>query len=344
MTAPRWIAEALAVADPADDDVIAAALLERLPIEAMRLALDRWTDRHTALARIVAALTEGDPEVMQLAELYQGASKALDEAGVPYAIEGCALMDMQRRIRWLAQQRPTRLELQRVEAERDSKASQLEELSKMFTGLSKERDRLVADLESALNRSAGYIKRMTDLEAERAGLVKLAADRSEELARVTIQCRDAQNREAELRDRFKVIQAERDTDREAYAQGIADASIERDRLATERDRVKADADQLSASAVDDYVRLLADYEGFKNQLAKANELNGKLAADGAAAEAERDEYKRQRDAAEDAIAGLRQQSTTQAARIKELSTRVVTKPRGKLPAKLRPRGKTSVRR
>lgn len=123
MTAPRWITEALDAAcegarhsmTDVRKDAVAAALTERLPIEAMAHAAG---DDLGLVSEIVRVLTDGDPEVVLLAELYQGACKALDEAGVPYAIEGCALTDMQRRIRWLAQQRPTRAELDAAQATR----------------------------------------------------------------------------------------------------------------------------------------------------------------------------------------------------------------------------------
>lgn len=160
VTAPRWIAEALdacgVIADKCTDD-IAKALIERLPIEAMVTAAtmsmhgDGVTDRavaREAVANIMRILTDGDPEVVELTELYQGACRALDAAGVPYAIDAeiqphimikttigetaphkpaevhhvparpCTLqLGLAGRIQWLAQQRPTRIELQRLQAE-----------------------------------------------------------------------------------------------------------------------------------------------------------------------------------------------------------------------------------
>jgi hypothetical protein len=146
VTAPRWISEALAASwdglsmgDVPGFDDIARELLERLPIDAMRaaaltslddVAANRPAEQHSAIATtaIVRVLSDGDPEVVELTEIYQGASKALDAAGVPYAVatsdsEGndCNReLDLASRIRWLAQQRPNRLDLQRVEAERDA--------------------------------------------------------------------------------------------------------------------------------------------------------------------------------------------------------------------------------
>lgn len=134
MTAPRWIAEAIEAAyeNGPGDGKLATALIERLPLEAIaaELVRERSTDRDASLMAIVRVLTDGDPEVVSLTELYQGACKALDDAGVPYASSVGELgamvtlgpaepLDLADRIRWLAQQRPTRLELQRVEAERD---------------------------------------------------------------------------------------------------------------------------------------------------------------------------------------------------------------------------------
>lgn len=142
MTAPRWIAEAIAAAsdgltmgDSPGVEELATALIERLPLEALAVELDRErsADRDASLMAMVRVLTDGDPEVVELTELYQSACLALDEAGVPYASERVdsdeasatfgskfsESLNLADRIRWLAQQRPTRLDLQRVEAERD---------------------------------------------------------------------------------------------------------------------------------------------------------------------------------------------------------------------------------
>jgi hypothetical protein len=129
MTAPRWIAEALDASLTRRDeeadvsaDELAAALIERLPIEAMYAAGCALRPEERTVMGIVRAamgvLSDGDPEVVELTELYQAASRALDDAGVPYAVN-TAEVYLAGRIRWLAEQRPTRLDLQRVEAERD---------------------------------------------------------------------------------------------------------------------------------------------------------------------------------------------------------------------------------
>lgn len=156
MTAPRWIAEAIDatygdgvdICTSVDVDKIAAALIERLPIEAMAAAgceaITTGTPGNPMAAAVamvsamVLVLAEGDPEVVQLTELYQGACKALDDAGVPYGAEGVDFdrpLDLAGRIRWLAQQRPTRLELQRVEAERDDAQNREAVLRERFAAL-----------------------------------------------------------------------------------------------------------------------------------------------------------------------------------------------------------------
>jgi hypothetical protein len=161
VTAPRWISEAIEASGemlgPSNDE-IAKQLIERLPLEAMRRAaldaLDEVAANHPAeqhsviaLTAIVGVLTDGDPEVVELAELYQGACRALDAAGVPYAVDveppqhlaiesasgemtlhkvvqvhevpahpASQRLDLAGRIRWLAQQRPIRLELESAQA------------------------------------------------------------------------------------------------------------------------------------------------------------------------------------------------------------------------------------
>jgi hypothetical protein len=146
--APRWIAEAIdAGVLGVSSRRLAAALIERLPIEAMMADIRQriagvagitgdWIGAVAGLAMsgAVHVLTDGDPEVVELAELYLGACRALDMAGVPYAAayaddgdQQVMPLNLAGRIRWLAQQRPTRLDLQRVEAERDVARAQVAE-------------------------------------------------------------------------------------------------------------------------------------------------------------------------------------------------------------------------
>lgn len=131
MTAPSWILDALMNSDLEESlDRIANELLERLPIVDISNALDLPT-KAEALRGVVAALSR-NAEVVKLTELYQDACRALDAAGVPYSTlppgpmvhdaEGYPAaepLSLAGRIRWLAQQRPTALELQRVTTERD---------------------------------------------------------------------------------------------------------------------------------------------------------------------------------------------------------------------------------
>lgn len=148
MTAPRWIAEALeaTLMEPGVGDIdvnrLAHHLLERLPIEAMATAAvgamakgagDQVASVAVSMVGATIGVLAEDPDVVTLTELYQSACRVLDEAGVPYAVDkrrddtglsgppqtGQLQLDLAARIRWLAQQRPTRLELQRVEAERE---------------------------------------------------------------------------------------------------------------------------------------------------------------------------------------------------------------------------------
>lgn len=126
MTAPRWIHAALdavcqadtrMVVSTVDADDLATALLERLPLEALANAVPS-----AVVANVVRVLGE-DHDVVTIAELYQGATRALDAAGAPYAVNTAEVyrpLDLVGRIRWLAEQRPTRLDLQRVEVERDA--------------------------------------------------------------------------------------------------------------------------------------------------------------------------------------------------------------------------------
>jgi hypothetical protein len=214
MTAPRWIAEALyeAIGQPGRWESLRAAvakqLVERLPLEAMTIAIRAriagvggitgdWISAIAGLAAAGAmlALTDGDPEVVQLTELYQGACRVLDEAGVPQAVDerrddtglsgpprtGRHQLDLAARIRWLVQQRPTRLELQRVEAERDVARAALRQTTTKHDAIkvaldhqAAMADRLVAERDSAraqfheLNTSLG-----------RAEVARLAGERDQ---------------------------------------------------------------------------------------------------------------------------------------------------------------------
>lgn len=143
---PRWIRESLeaswhsgrAFTELAGH--LAKAMIERLPLVALTAAVieqlggdsgagqdDRVTlDYADRVVKAVVATLTADAEVVTLTELYQNAARALDHAGVPYGVErrvdetglsgpggGTMLLDMPARIRWLAAQRPTRLEMAR---------------------------------------------------------------------------------------------------------------------------------------------------------------------------------------------------------------------------------------
>lgn len=175
MTAPRWIIQALEHAAPAgvmgtDAEALAAALLERLPIEAMVAEFtvfpnsDRSREEATSVvARIARVLSEDDPEVVELTELYQSACKALDAAGVPHAINTAEVyrpLDLAGRIQWLAEQRPLRIDLQRVEAERDGALKLAPELARMTV----ERDLALRELDATRRMAASAAD---DLDRER---------------------------------------------------------------------------------------------------------------------------------------------------------------------------------
>lgn len=146
MTAPRWIAEAIEAVTATvrggevfqdipiiDAERLPAALIEHLPLEAMVDAIAVLPSTREAcislVAKVVNVLTDGDPEVVELTALYQNACRVLDEAGVPYAssvdelggmvtIRPAEALDLADRIRWLAQQRPIRAELESAQATR----------------------------------------------------------------------------------------------------------------------------------------------------------------------------------------------------------------------------------
>lgn len=215
VTAPRWISEALDAAAPAgvmgtDADALAAALIERLPIEAMVAGLAAFEgggwmrpEAYKGVTAIVRMLTDGDPEVVQFTELYQDAAKALDAAGVPYGEDRDGVhvfFELGSRIRSLAAQRPIRLDLQRVEAERDLARQELsiERLALLQVG--EARDAVAAWLD----------RERAEREADRVAAVESA---------------------------------------DAMAAQIADASLERDKLAADRDYWKALAEARAAAVM-----------------------------------------------------------------------------------------------
>jgi hypothetical protein len=156
VTAPRWIAEALDACSPigtsAIADTVAAALIERLPINEMARAMaDAEANRADQLVSIVRVLSDGDPEVVELTELYQAASKALDDAGVPYAAayaddgdQQVMQLNLAGRIRWLAQQRPTKLALEGAVASCEEYRQALMVTGNKLKQVEAERDSLVA--------------------------------------------------------------------------------------------------------------------------------------------------------------------------------------------------------
>jgi hypothetical protein len=146
VSVPKWIEEAIEVCyvdNDFDESRLPAALLERLPIEAMARAAAfapevdtkipavlRLATARRVVVNAVSALADGNVDVITLTLLYQCASSALDRAGVPYANddEVPKPLDLTARIRWLAMQRPTRLELARVEAERNEARAEVSRL------------------------------------------------------------------------------------------------------------------------------------------------------------------------------------------------------------------------
>lgn len=157
MTVPKWIEEALTEATSFPDGevdaaLLTAALIDRLPLERMirAAAFGPYVDtdvptvlRMEAARRIVCAavaeMADGDADTVILTALYQDACRALDVAGVPYANadEVPVPLDLTARIRWLAMQRPTRLDLQRVEAEKDEARDDVAKLQSQRDELAK---------------------------------------------------------------------------------------------------------------------------------------------------------------------------------------------------------------
>lgn len=132
---PQWIDEAIESAWPRpggaiDAAKISASLLEHLPIarmvDAAAIALGgAVADEHTThqyAAAVVTAIAQvladgSDHDVVDIFQLYQASSRALDLAGVPYAINEALIykqLDQPGRIAWLATQRPTALDLHRA--------------------------------------------------------------------------------------------------------------------------------------------------------------------------------------------------------------------------------------
>lgn len=209
MTAPRWIAEALDVALNASDDAIgrvdydgiATALLERLPLEAIACEVPRALDdiadgmHGRVVADIMRVLTDGDPDVATLTELYQGASKALDAAGVPYAVNTAELyrpLDLAGRIQWLAQQRPTRLDLQRAEAERDAARERVSALEGEVEILGENRDAATGESEHSERELVNLRRRFDDLQRDRDRLARDLNQMQSDLDTAERKLRDAE--------------------------------------------------------------------------------------------------------------------------------------------------------
>lgn len=116
--APRWIVDAIEAACiaigrmvDAEPETLARELIERLPLERLSRAIITAPTVDHAVAAVVRELT-ADEEVVLLTSLYLDASRALDVAGVPYATEHTEMLDLGARIRWLAKQHPTSIELE----------------------------------------------------------------------------------------------------------------------------------------------------------------------------------------------------------------------------------------
>lgn len=228
MTAPRWIVEALEAErdmrrgeGQPDPHYVATALIERLPIEAMARSLAMGPDSPEIVARIVRVLTDGDPEVVELAELYQGASRMLDAAGVPYELaltdDGdpqVVRLNLAGRILWLVEQRPTRLDLQRVEAERDA-------ARRDYQAKSDQCNATRADAQLFVERLAGICGMQI---CNNAGDVAQRVIRLVESEHELDEARDALTSALEERDSFR---RERDQLRKMYEGASADLDRER---------------------------------------------------------------------------------------------------------------------
>jgi hypothetical protein len=126
MTFPSWIKDPVtAYSHPLEDDDhidrIVRSIVENLPIDRLIRALGgpggplehlTGITVRAAVAAVVEELSK-DAEVKTLTQLYDDARRALDRTGAPYADAQGDALDLPARIRWLDEQRPTRLDLER---------------------------------------------------------------------------------------------------------------------------------------------------------------------------------------------------------------------------------------
>lgn len=140
-TSPGWIVEAMGeigAIDPALEAHWVRVLTEHLPIRQIADVVHDYIDDESLVNKISRGIIReltSDSVATTLTDLYQNAARALDTAGVPYGIdqhdpargagEPPGPLDLAGRIRWLARQRPTAIELVRVEAERDAARDEL---------------------------------------------------------------------------------------------------------------------------------------------------------------------------------------------------------------------------
>ncbi|HSR79130.1 MAG TPA: hypothetical protein VLN57_21330 [Xanthobacteraceae bacterium] len=262
MTAPRWITEAVEASGGIinlDDADLARALIERLPLEAIGAVCRRIDDAARSLhpeaasagaVEIVRVLTDGDPEVVQLTELYQGACRVLDEAGVPYAydheqqvvetlvngievvIDTAQPLEIAGRIRWLVQQRPIRAEL-------DSARATQKLAEEMATKYMAERDEAraklgstFAELERVMNERAHDAECLHDELSVVDGALGEAVARCEALT----------------------------IERDLALQAGADLASDRGRFRTERDEARGSATALESRviALEDAIRRIVE--------------------------------------------------------------------------------------